>query len=218
MEYVPGMSLRDLIARQGLPTPGHAIHLGKQALSALDYAHNFSYLDENGGRYRRIIHRDIKPANLLIGARGTLKITDFGIVKVVGDEGLTQSGFQPGTVEYMSPEQYEMLTGRLPFPRSATGSDWNVRKGHIEMAPPEPTEICPDLSPVLSAIVMRSLQKEPKDRYGSAAEFLDALRAIDSRETGAAAGGSDNDPAFTNGEGQGIQSDRRCAGYRSDRA
>jgi serine/threonine protein kinase len=195
MEYVPGMSLKDLIARPGLPPTAQVISLCKQALAALNYAHYYIFVDESNTRNTGIIHRDIKPANLLLDHEGRLKITDFGIVKVTGDEALTASGFHPGTVEYMSPEQllgldldersenyslgvtfYEMLTGQLPFPRSATGSDWEVRKGHVEMEPPSILEIRPDIHPALAAVMMRTLWKNPDDRYQSAAEFLEALR------------------------------------------
>ncbi len=199
MEYVPGMSLKDLLARQGVPTPAQAVYLCKQALSALEFAHNYTYVDESDIRHTGIIHRDIKPANMLLDNKGKLKITDFGIVKVLGEPntggGMTQTGFHPGTVEYMSPEQllgldidvrsdlyslgvtfYEMLSGRLPFQRSATGSDWEIRKGHIEVPPPPITEIRPDLPPTLAAIIMRSLQKSPNDRFQTAAEFMDALQ------------------------------------------
>jgi serine/threonine protein kinase len=197
MEYVSGMSLRDLLSRQGPPTPAQAIYLLKQALAALDYAHDFRSEEETDYRQTGVIHRDIKPANMLLDAKGRLKITDFGIVKVMGEQtefAMTQSGFQPGTVEYMSPEQllgnevdirtdlyslgvtfYEMLTGRLPFLRSATGSDWEVRKGHIELEPPPILEIRPEIHPQLAAIIMRSMRKKPDDRYQSAAEFLDAV-------------------------------------------
>lgn len=198
MEYVPGMTLRDLLSRQGVPTPAQAVYLCKQALAALEYAHDFSYVDESDLRHTGIIHRDIKPANILLDNKGKLKITDFGIVKVLGEQGnsggMTQTGFHPGTVEYMSPEQllgldidvrsdlyslgvtfYEMLSGRLPFVRSATGSDWEVRKGHIEMPPPPILEHRPDLPPTLAAIIMRSLQKNPNERFQTASEFLEAL-------------------------------------------
>src|SRR5262247_1729435 len=198
MEYVQGMSLRDLLTRQGAPTPAQAVYLLKQALSALDYAYNFSYLDESEHRHTGIIHRDIKPANMLLDTMGKLKLTDFGIVKVIGEEtglAMTQSGFHPGTVEYMSPEQllgheidirsdiyslgvtfYEIITGRLPFQRSATGSDWEIRKGHIELDPPPILEIRPEIHPQLAAIIMRSLRKNPDERYQSATTFLEALR------------------------------------------
>src|SRR5215813_13066131 len=197
MEYVPGMSLRDLLARQGALAPSQAVYLLKQALAALDYAYNFSYLDESGNRHTGVIHRDIKPANMLLDPAGRLKITDFGIVKVMGEEtglAMTQSGFHPGTVEYMSPEQllgheidiradiyslgvtfYEIITGRLPFRRSATGSDWEIRKGHIELEPPPILEIRSEVHPQLAAIIMRSLRKKTNDRYQSAADFLEAV-------------------------------------------
>src|SRR5262245_48846082 len=197
MEYVSGMSLRDLLGRQGPPTPAQAVYLLKQALAALDYAHDFRSQEDADYRHTGVIHRDIKPANMLLDARGRLKITDFGIVKVMGEQtefAMTQSGFQPGTVEYMSPEQllgqeidvrsdlyslgvtfYEMLTGRLPFRRSATGSDWEIRKGHIELEPPPILEIRPEIRPQLAAIVMRAMRKNSNDRYQSAADFLEAV-------------------------------------------
>ncbi len=203
MEYVQGMSLRDLLARQGVPTPAQAVYLLKQSLAALDYAHNFGYLDESDHPHTGIIHRDIKPANILLDTKGRLKITDFGIVKVLGEQthlAMTQSGFHPGTVEYMSPEQllglaidvrsdiyslgvtfYEMLTGRLPFQRSATGSDWEIRKGHIENEPPSPQDFRPEIHPALAAIILRSLAKNPNERYQSAAEFLEALQSYEQR-------------------------------------
>jgi eukaryotic-like serine/threonine-protein kinase len=198
MEFVDGMSLRDLIIRQGAIAPGSALHLFKQALSALGYAHNFSYVDESGNRYTGIIHRDIKPANMLIGGTGDLKITDFGIVKLAGERSLTKTGFNPGTVEYMSPEQirglevdarsdiyslgvtfYEMLTGRLPFPPSDTGSEYEVLRGHIEVPPPPIATVKPDVPEALATLVMRSLHKDPGARFQSAKEFLDALVACE---------------------------------------
>lgn len=210
MEYVPGLSLRDLLARQGVPTPEQVVYLCKQALAALDYAHNFSYVDESDIGHTGVIHRDLKPANLLLDPKGKLKMTDFGIVKVLGEPGpgaMTQTGFHPGTVEYMSPEQllgleidvrsdlyslgvtfYELLTGRLPFPRSSTGSDWEVRKGHIEMDPPPVLELRPDTPAALAAIITRALLKNPHERFQTAAEFLEALQNYeqrhDERQTG----------------------------------
>ena len=155
MEFIDGMSLRDLIRRRGAIAPAHAVPLFKQALSALDYAHNFNCVDELGARTRGVIHRDIKPANMLLDGAARLKIADFGIVKLASERSLTRTGFNPGTVEYMSPEQirglevdarsdlyslgvtfYEALTGRLPFPPSDTGSEYETLRGHVELAPP----------------------------------------------------------------------------------
>lgn len=194
MEFVNGMSLRDLLKRQGALAPNQAVAIFKQALAALDYAHNFSYVDESGRPLTGIIHRDIKPANLLLDGMARLKITDFGIVKLAGERSMTRTGFNPGTVEYMSPEQirglevdarsdlyslgvslYEALSGRLPFPYSETGSEYEVLKGHMEVPPPPLSQLAPQVPAALAAIVMRSLAKEPNDRFASAADFLDAL-------------------------------------------
>ncbi len=194
MEFVNGMSLRDLIKRQGALPPHQALPLFKQALSALDYAHSFSCVDEYGRQLKGIIHRDIKPANLLLDGMARLKMTDFGIVKLAGESSMTRTGFNPGTVEYMSPEQirglevdarsdiyslgitfYEMLTGRVPFPHSEKTSEYEVFKGHIEIAPPPLADLRADVPASLSALVMRALEKNPDDRFPSAAEFLNAL-------------------------------------------
>src|SRR5262245_19367950 len=198
MEFVPGMNLRDLLSIQGAPAPAQAVYLLKQALAALDYAHNFSYLYESERSHTGVIHRDIKPANMLLDTKGRLKLTDFGIVKVMGEQTgslRTQAGFHPGTVEYMSPEQllgreidiradiyslgvtfYEVITGRLPFLRTEFDSDWEIRKGHIELNPPPILEIRHEVHPKLAEIVMRSVRKNPGERYQSAATFLEALR------------------------------------------
>jgi tetratricopeptide (TPR) repeat protein len=70
---------------------------------------------------------------------------------------------------------YEIITGRLPIRRSATGSDWEIRKGHIELEPPPILEIRPEIHPHLAAIIMYSMRKNPSDRYQSAADFLEAV-------------------------------------------
>ncbi|HZS09105.1 MAG TPA: protein kinase [Blastocatellia bacterium] len=198
MEYVAGLSLRDLLERQKALRPVQTLQLFKQALAAMDYAHSFSYVDEKGNSHTGIVHRDIKPANLLIDGQGRVKITDFGIVKVAGEKAMTQIGFNPGTVEYMSPEQirgheidvrsdiyslgvtlYEMLAGRLPFEPSETGSDYEVKKGHIELTPPPITDFRPDVPGELAAIVMRALDKDPGGRFQTAGEFLAAINAYE---------------------------------------
>ncbi|MDX2031266.1 MAG: serine/threonine-protein kinase [Blastocatellia bacterium] len=200
MEYVAGMSLRELMRRQGAMAPEQALPLFKQALSALDYAHNFSYVDETGGRHTGIAHRDIKPGNLLLDGMARLKLTDFGIVKLAGERALTRTGFNPGTAEYMSPEQirgeevdarsdlyslgvtfYEMLAGRLPFPHAETGSEYEMMRRHVELTPPPLSEVAPGLPAALAAVVMRSLEKDVNARYQSAAAFLDALHAYERR-------------------------------------
>jgi serine/threonine protein kinase len=192
MEYVPGRDLRRMIAREtGAIQPARAIRLFKQVLRAIDYAHHFIYSDQQGKKHQGIIHRDLKPANILITPNDIAKVTDFGIVKVRGVKGGTQMGFNPGTPEYMSPEQargreldhrsdiysmgvvfYEMLTGNVPFSDTGDGtSDYEIRRGHIELPAPPPRQFKPDLSPELEKIVLKSLEKDPDDRYQTARDF-----------------------------------------------
>jgi serine/threonine-protein kinase len=200
MEFVAGLSLRDLLRRQGRLSPEQALPLFKQALSALDYAHTFTYVDEGGGRYTGITHRDIKPGNFLLDGMARLKLTDFGIVKLATEQGMTRTGFNPGTAEYMSPEQirgqkvdtrsdlyslgvtfYEMLAGRLPFPHTDQGSEYEVMRGHIELTPPPLNEIVPALPAPLAAVIMKSLEKDPGARFQTAGEFLQAIMAYERR-------------------------------------
>ncbi|MFN7945506.1 MAG: serine/threonine-protein kinase [Blastocatellia bacterium] len=206
MEYVRGMSLRDLLAQGKMLTVPQALEIFRQMLEGMSYAHNFSYVDQTGSRHSGIVHRDIKPANILLDGQARVKIADFGIVKVAGERGMTQTGFSPGTVEYMSPEQvkgqeadvrsdiyslgvtlYEMLAGRLPFEVSETSSDYEVRRGHVEVPPPPLSELRPELPRELTAIVHRALSKNPNDRFQSAAEFLAAINHYEHPVNAAAA-------------------------------
>jgi eukaryotic-like serine/threonine-protein kinase len=200
MEYVPGRDLRRMIARETGPVqPARAIRLFKQVLRAIDYAHHFIYSDQHGKKHQGIIHRDLKPANILITPNDIAKVTDFGIVKVRGVKGGTQMGFNPGTPEYMSPEQargreldhrsdiysmgvvfYEMITGNVPFSDTGDGtSDYEIRRGHIELPAPPPRKFKPDLSPELEKIVLKSLEKDPDDRYQTARDFYLVLEEFE---------------------------------------
>jgi serine/threonine-protein kinase len=194
MEFIDGLSLRELIKRRGALSSAHAIPLLKQALWGLAYAHNFSYVDEAGNHLNGVIHRDIKPANLLVDGMGRLKITDFGIVKLAGESGMTRTGFNPGTVEYMSPEQirglkvdarsdlyslgvtfYEALSGTLPFSSTDSGSDYEVMRGHTEVPPPPLRTVRPELEVSVERLIMRSLEKDPANRFQSADQWLAAI-------------------------------------------
>lgn len=206
MEYVKGRDLRKMIIEETGPIPDdRAVKLFRQVLEAIDYAHNFTYADQNGEKYVGIIHRDLKPANILVTPDDLVKVTDFGIVKVRGATGGTQLGFNPGTPEYMSPEQargreldqrsdiyslgivlYEMLTGRVPFEDDLNAtSDYEVRRGHIELPVPRPSEIYPGISLELEKIVLKALEKDPDDRFQTAKDFLHAIEAFE--RTGRAA-------------------------------
>lgn len=196
-EYVPGMSLRELMAKEGVPSPAQAVYLFKQALMALEYAHSLGYVDESDINHTGVIHRGLKPSNLLLDVKGRLKISDFGLGKVFGDSGLvgaTQSRQAAGSLRYLAPEQmrnaeidkrtdlyslgismFEMLTGRVPFTANhlavnAEAQDWPADGEMISIL-----EFDPTLPPSLAAIVMRSLFKDPGARFQTASEFLDAL-------------------------------------------
>ena len=200
MEFVQGMSLQSLVENRGLLPPEQALPIFKQALTALHYAHTFRYVDEHDQPHTGLVHRDIKPANILLDGQARAKLTDFGIVKIGDEREMTRIGFQPGTVEYMSPEQiqghdldprsdiysmgvtlYELLAGRLPFVRTKVDSDYEVRKGHVEMTPPPLLEINPSVPANLATIVNRALQKSADERYQTAQYFLEAILAYESQ-------------------------------------
>jgi len=153
-----------------------------QLAEALAYAH------EQG-----VIHRDIKPSNVMMDARGTVFLTDFGIAKMVeGATQLTATGMITGTPEYMSPEQaqglpldqrsdiyslgvvlYEMLTGKVPF-QAETPVAVLLKK--IQDTLPPPTALNPDIPDRLEPVLLKALAKNPDDRYSSMGEFLAAWK------------------------------------------
>jgi hypothetical protein len=190
MEYVEGSDLGSLIAThaaQGGIGHQRAIDLALQAARGLSAA-----------AAKGIVHRDIKPGNLLLTAEGTLKIADFGISKIAGDDNLTRTGTAMGTPSYLSPEQgrgdptdarcdiyslgcvlYEALTGRKPF----TGDNADaVIYQHNYAEPALPRSIDPTIPEAMQAVVLRCLQKDPAKRYQSADELIvdfEHLRAGD---------------------------------------
>ena len=185
MEYVTGTSLRELIdRREPLPTPA-VVAIAKQLCRALEVAH------EQG-----VIHRDIKPQNLMVQPDGTLKVMDFGVARLrERSHGLTSTGIVVGTPAYMAPEQlmddpvdarvdiyaagvvlYECLTGHRPV----DGSSPHVLMARMlssDIRPPH--EVNPAVSKLLSAIVMRTLSKEPGDRPASAGELYELLAQVE---------------------------------------
>ena len=185
MPYVRGETLGKRIARLPRPSPRDIIRIVDDVGEALDYAHRHG-----------IVHRDIKPENILL-VEGRALVADFGIARAIGvasGQQLTTIGsIGPGTPSYMSPEQllggkeidgrsdiyslgivlYEALTGELPF-TTADGRCDNSKK--ISGAAPRVTEKRPELPAAIDAVVARVLACEPRDRYASAQEFVDALR------------------------------------------
>jgi serine/threonine-protein kinase len=182
MEFVEGQTLRELFKTRNLERE-EVVAFCSQILEALGYAHG-----------RGVVHRDLKPANILITPEGQSKIMDFGIAHVVGSD-LTEAGELLGSPYYMAPEQfepqasvdprtdlfafgvvlYEMLTGERPF---AGDSIARIAKAilHEEPAPPEQRD--GTIPPVLNAIVLRCLRKDPMARFGTAQEVSRALSSF----------------------------------------
>jgi serine/threonine protein kinase len=182
MELVEGISLDECL-RQGGVDLRDGIRYVDQVLSALDFAHS-----------RGVIHRDIKPANIIVPPDGMVKLTDFGIARAPGDRTLTLGGVALGSIYYMSPEQvraqpldgrsdlyslgitlYEIVTRRRPIDGE---SEYSVLNAHLAHAPVPPVELMPDLPLPLNAVILRALAKNPDDRFQTAAEFREALRAV----------------------------------------
>ena len=192
MEYIHGPTLKQLIGQRRQLQPREATEIASQVCAVLHVAHA-----------RGFIHRDIKPQNIMLawsGGMGGLsdggawvKLTDFGIVRVAEDAGLTNSGIVRGTADYLSPEQargetltgssdlyslgvvmFEMLAGRPPFVGPTAVS---IAMQHASATPPPLRQFNPMIPPVLEQLVTRTLQKEPEDRFDSAAEMQQALRA-----------------------------------------
>lgn len=190
MEYIHGPTLKQLVGQRRQLQAREAIEIALQVCSVLQVAHA-----------RGFIHRDIKPQNIMLAWGGTgslsdggawVKLTDFGIVRVAEDAGLTNSGIVLGTADYLSPEQargetltgssdlyslgvvmFEMLAGRPPFVGPTAVS---IAMQHASASPPPLRQFNPTIPSVLEKFVNRVLQKEPEDRFSSATEMQQALR------------------------------------------
>ncbi len=205
MEYVQGRSLAQLCASEECPLElSRALDIFEQVLKAVAYAHGFVYLDQDGSARRGLIHRDLKPANILIAPGDRVKITDFGIVKLVGSENTDTFGGTYGSPQYVSPEQaegnpvdqrsdiyslgillYEMLTGDPPFGGAKENlSRTEILRAHAERQPLPPSRLNDKITPGIEAAIMRALEKKPGRRFATATEFLRALRhAPEGRDT-----------------------------------
>jgi serine/threonine-protein kinase len=184
MEFVEGHSLNDLLAI-GRFDEARAVHVTNEVLNALAHAHRLG-----------VVHRDVKPSNILVGSGDRVKLTDFGIASRTGDPKLTAAGTALGSLYYMSPEQmkaepidvrsdlysvgatlYEMITGIRPVPGE---SFYSILRAHAETRPKPMIHLVPGITPALSHVVERSLEKSPEARFQSAEEFQAALRGLDS--------------------------------------
>jgi hypothetical protein len=176
LEFVRGVTLDHVIQQRGAIPVESAIPIFCQMLDGIQEAHS-----------EGIIHRDIKPANMMLTDKGTLKVLDFGIARILGTARMTRQGNIIGTIEYMSPEQvrgfetdarsdiyslgmllYEMLTARCPFDIQ---NEFELMKAQIEQYPIPPRQLNPAIPEVVEQAIWKSIAKDPAQRFQSAAEF-----------------------------------------------
>ncbi|HET6440567.1 MAG TPA: serine/threonine-protein kinase [Anaeromyxobacter sp.] len=177
MEYIEGRSLRALMGKAPM-APERALALARQVCAAL------AYLEERG-----VVHRDIKPENILVTADGTVKIIDFGIALFQAERRMTWAGLSQtvGTPDYMAPEQirgrrgdartdvyalgmllYELLSGHLPYDSPNARA---LMRAKTSEEPKPPSYWVPGFDPHLEAIILRAIEREPRNRYAGAAEM-----------------------------------------------
>jgi tRNA A-37 threonylcarbamoyl transferase component Bud32 len=189
MEYLPGLSLQELVDRHGPLSPARAVYFLRQICDALHEAHGIG-----------LIHRDIKPSNVIACERGgihdVVKLLDFGLVQCLGIESnesrLTMQGVVLGSPPYMSPEQalgkanldgrtdiyslgglaYFLLTGHPIYDK---GTPMQILMAHVYEPIPSLAEARPDVPRDLEEIIMKCLNKEPKDRYDDVESLEEAL-------------------------------------------
>jgi serine/threonine protein kinase len=187
MPLLSGGTLADRL--QGEPLSLSQVYaIVAQVGEALDYAHS-----------RGVVHRDVKPSNVLMDERGNGLLSDFGVAKLVeGAQHFTQTGSIIGTPAYMSPEQglglkidrrcdiyalgvilYEMVTGRVPYEAETPMA---VLLKHINAPLPSPRDLNPALPEAVERVIFKALAKDPDERFSTAGELAQALRAALSSE------------------------------------
>ncbi len=186
MEYVDGRPLDKMIGQDVGPIPWEkALPLFSQILDGIGYAHS-----------KGIVHRDIKPANILISKEGQVKVTDLGIAKIAGEQGMTRTGAQMGTLYYESPEQikgakdvdhrsdiyslgmtlYEMLAGRLPFDKGGDTSEFELMIAVVQRKENlDPREFYPHIPEWLVKIIQKATDLNSEKRFQSCEHFKQVI-------------------------------------------
>ena len=187
MEFIDGMTCRDLLKQQGSFSQEEALEIGRLTAKALYYAHE-----------HHIIHRDVKPDNIMIGTNHTVKLADLGISKTFEQ---AESEGKPkrvvGTPHYMAPEValghqidhridiyalgatlYHLLANRTPFSGTTVN---DVLKCHVKSKPPPLRDLNPAIHPEVNALIERMMAKEPNDRFGSCQDVIEAIHQLQER-------------------------------------
>ncbi len=176
MEYVRGLSLRELLRALVRLEPAQAADVLLQVLAALGHAHRMG-----------IVHRDVKPENILVNREGLAKVADFGLARAYADARSTQVGTVTGTAQYLAPEQlrgepadprtdlyslgivgFELLTGHLPF---SGETPLAVARRHLTDRVPRPSRLVPGLPPGLDGFILSATERDRELRPASAAEM-----------------------------------------------
>lgn len=182
MEFVPGRTLEGLLRDFGPMPMEQAAPVFAKILAGIEHAHQLG-----------ILHRDIKPANVMLTTAGAVKVTDFGIARILGAARMTRQGNIVGTLEYIAPERikgedhdarsdiyslgamlYEMLSGHIPFERE---NEYAMMQAHLMEPPPPLNRFGLNIPPEIEAVAMRALAKRQEDRFPTAADFAAALAA-----------------------------------------
>ncbi len=197
MEFVRGQPLEAIIRTAGRLEPSMSARIMSQTLDGLSHAHSMG-----------VLHRDIKPANIMVTGDGRVKVTDFGIARVLGSSRMTRTGRIIGTLEYIAPERirgdesdprsdlysagvvlYEMLSGRLPF---TAQTDFELIKAQLEQEPPPLADMLQTGSAAeWDSVVQKSMAKSTAQRFQTAEEFGLALPDLPSLS-----GSGTRSPAF----------------------
>lgn len=184
MEYVEGITLKEMIAKDGSLSWQRALKISGQICSALSHAHA-----------RKVIHRDIKPHNIMVKTDGSVKVMDFGIARAASAATMTIGSKVLGSAHYLSPEQarggftdersdiyslgvcmYEMTVGRVPFDAETTVA---VAMQQLQKEPTPPCELVSRLPKAVEHIILKAMRKRPEQRYSTAGAMeSDIMRVL----------------------------------------
>ncbi len=183
MEYISGETLKERIQREAPLSVEMAVRIAIEIAEALEHAHQ-----------NNLVHCDIKPHNILMTRSSRVKVTDFGIARAVTSATMTQTGTIIGSVHYFSPEQakgaavgaksdiyslgivlYEMLTGTVPF---SGETPIGIALKHLQDEPRPPRDINSDIPPLLEAVILKAISKNPDTRFQDISEMIADLKLV----------------------------------------